>query len=1043
MSASSIRHNCVKELTRNSACRKALIIGLHSQDGYHLCRLLLSKGYTVWGTVKDVSSHRETRILTDSITLMELDLFDTESIKSVLLKTGRTLTPNEQLEIYCLAAVSQVAKGVTDPVQSANANALGPIRLLKNVVDLGLTERVRCFFAASSEIFGRDPVNSPQNEDTPCLPTSPYGMAKAFMMRQVQFYREYYGIFACSGILYNHESEVRPPSFVTRKVTLTASAISKGLMGCLEIGDLAAERDWGHADDFVNGMWLMLQSDTAEEYLFCTGKLHTVRELVEIAFSTVDIQLRWQGTGIDEVGIDDATNEVRVRVNPMFYTPEEGKYRELTKVKPNAKIVGDYTKASKNLGWHQTYDFEDTIKSMALSDLSLHDEEILQKLNLINDERSNGSDTCLSRDISTSHIQSPLNRFEPGRRLKEVLSQESDYVYIIAEIGINHDGCLQTALRLIDAAKDAGVDAVKFQKRHLPSIYNESTIDDPNSQEWNIEYLVETLKVTELSETDFDTIQAHCNRLQLDLIITPFDEISADFVHSRSVVAFKNASCNMLNFKLIDRMVAKRLPVLISTGMWTDEEIKMAVTYLNAKDVQYSLLLSNSTYPCPYEDISLSYLKKLSEYVPVVGYSGHERGTFIPVAAVAMGARIIEKHITFDKSKSGLDHKASMEPDEWREMVRQIRVLETSMGKYKTANQAELLARQSFCLSPYAKRDFKQGDVLTENDFIWRAPGKGLYQHEISEYMGKPAVLEIKSGDCLSKSHFHTNTLGIAEWSIPNYSKMWGVKCRFHDFLDYSVLSAPVVEFHCSQKDIYDSTTGICSATSQLVVHAPEIVDMMLVDICSQDERQKTLSLNILQDTITKTIELSRQFPGKPKLVVHFGGMKLDPARDEETVRKDLLRRAVSSFEALKYDPDEIEILPENLPPKPWYLGGEWNQYGFMTADDMIQFCEHFDLKMTFDICHAQLYCKSCDEDLVDYTRRVRPFVSHLHISDATGIGGEGVQIHEGEIDFEGVFTELKDCRCSWVTEVWAGHTDNGQGVYKSMLELQKYQHLL
>ena len=192
MSASSIRHNCVKEPTKNSACRKALIIGLHSQDGYHLCRLLLRKGYTVWGTVKDVSSHRETRILTDSITLMELDLFDTESIKSVLLKTGRTLTPNEQLEIYCLAAVSQVAKGVTDPVQSANANALGPIRLLTNIVDLELTERVRCFFAASSEIFGRDPVNSPQNEDTPCLPTSPYGMAKAFMMRQVQFYREYY-----------------------------------------------------------------------------------------------------------------------------------------------------------------------------------------------------------------------------------------------------------------------------------------------------------------------------------------------------------------------------------------------------------------------------------------------------------------------------------------------------------------------------------------------------------------------------------------------------------------------------------------------------------------------------------------------------------------------------------------------------------------------------------------------------------------------------------------------------------------------------------
>lgn len=141
---------------------------------------------------------------------------------------------------------------------------------------------------------------------------------------------------------------------------------------------------------------------------------------MEVAFSTANIQLRWRGTGLDEVGIDDAMNEIRVRVNPTFYAPEEGKYRELTKVKPNAKIVGDYTKASKNLGWHQTYNFQDKSKSMMLHDLSLSD-EILQKLNLLTDERSNGSETCLSRDISTSHIQSSLNPFEPDRRLKEVL----------------------------------------------------------------------------------------------------------------------------------------------------------------------------------------------------------------------------------------------------------------------------------------------------------------------------------------------------------------------------------------------------------------------------------------------------------------------------------------------------------------------------------------------------------------------------------------------------------------------------------------------
>ena len=679
-----------------------------------------------------------------------------------------------------------------------------------------------------------------------------------------------------------------------------------------------------------------------------------------------------------------------------------------------------------------------------MHDLSMRDEDILSELGI---EANNSLTHHTEVHQESTRVDSDdlhlKEVFEPGKRLTEVLSKESDYVYIIAEIGINHDGCLQSALGLIDAAKEAGVDAVKFQKRHLPSIYKASTIDDPNSQEWNIEYLIETLKVVELSENDFDIIQAHCNKLQVDLIITPFDEISTDYVFEQGIVAFKNASCNMLNFKLMDRMISKGLPILISTGMWTDEEIKIAVTYLDAKNARYALLLSNSTYPCPYEDICLSYLHKLSEYAPVIGYSGHERGTFIPIAAVAMGARIIEKHITFDKTKIGLDHKASMEPHEWREMVSQIRILQKSMDKTKIANQAELLARQSFCLSPYATKDLKKGEMLAENDFIWRAPGKGIYQHEILEYIGKPVMLPVASGDCISKSNFEASTLAKSEWKIPGFGKKWGVKCRFHDFLEYSVLSAPVVEFHCSQKDIYDSASGICSASSQLIIHAPEIVDKMLVDICSQDELQRTLSLNILQDTIKKTIELSSGFPGKPKLVVHFGGMQLNAAQDEKALRKSLLARAISSFEMLKYNPDEIEILPENLPPKPWYLGGEWNQYGFMTEDDMIDFCEHFGLKMTFDICHAQLYCKSCDQDLVEYARQVKPFVSHLHISDATGIGGEGVQIHEGEVDFNSVFMELADCNCSWVTEIWAGHTNNGQGVYDSMLELKKYRQYL
>ncbi len=629
----------------------------------------------------------------------------------------------------------------------------------------------------------------------------------------------------------------------------------------------------------------------------------------------------------------------------------------------------------------------------------------------------------------------------PGKILSEVLLGKTQHVYVIAEIGINHDGSLQTALDLIAAAKKAGVDAVKFQKRDIYSIYNKNVIDDPNSQEWNIEYLINELKELELSLEDYTAIQERCTALELDLIITPFDIPSTDFVSERGVVAFKNASCNMTNLQLLDHMLSKNLPLLISTGMWSDKEIKYAAGYLEAKGATFSLLLSNSTYPCPYGDISLSYLHKLKEYCPrtVVGYSGHERGTFIPVAAVAMGARIIEKHITFDKNKTGLDHKASMEPHEWAEMVQNIRLLQTSLGKSKSTNQAELLARQSFCLSPYAARDISKATTLTEDDFILRAPGKGLFQHQLDDFLGKPVCVDISKGECISESHFSKGTLKIADWKIAPFRKKWGVKCRFHDFLEYSVLSSPVVEFHCSQKDIYDAVSGICSETSQLIVHAPEIVDRMLVDICASDDKQLALSLNILQDTINRTVELSKGFPGKPKLVVHFGGMQLAEAVDSETLRRNLLDRATQNFKKLNFDPDEIEILPENLPPKPWYLGGEWNQYGFMTVEDMMEFCNTFDLKMTFDICHAQLYCKSCDTSLVEYTRRVKHRVSHLHISDATGVNGEGVQMHEGEIEFDEVLCQFMDTDCSWVTEIWAGHTNNGQGTHKSMMELEKY----
>ena len=383
-----------------------------------------------------------------------------------------------------------------------------------------------------------------------------------------------------------------------------------------------------------------------------------------------------------------------------------------------------------------------------------------------------------------------------------------------------------------------------------------------------------------------------------------------------------------------------------------------------------------------------------------------------------------------------------MEPQEWKEMVNNLRLLEKSMGNEKVVNQAEILAKQSFCLSPYAVRDIKSGEKLESNMFELLAPGKGLLQHELKEFIGKEIKIQIKKGECISKSYFEDMVL-IKNWKIANFKNRWGVKCRFNDFLEYSVLSSPVVEFHCSQKDIYDSVTGISSNKSQLVVHAPEIVDRMLVDICSTNDEQVRKSLDILQHTINKTVKLSKNFKGKPKLVVHFGGMCLKPCNNVHHTQCQMFNRSIENFKKLNYDPDEIDVLPENLPPKPWYLGGEWNQYGFMTEKYMIEFCKKFNLKITYDICHAKLYCNYMKKDIVEYTKNIKQYISHVHISDTKGINGEGVQINEGDTNFESIFKELKDMDFSWVTEIWAGHINNGQGCYKSMKLLEPYKKLI
>ncbi len=642
-----------------------------------------------------------------------------------------------------------------------------------------------------------------------------------------------------------------------------------------------------------------------------------------------------------------------------------------------------------------------------------------------------------------------------SKKLKKVFTNKPGEkpIYVISEIGINHNGSIKTAIELIEASKKAGVDAVKFQKRNLKKIYAERILKKSNSAEWNFDYLIPLLKEVELSKADYEIIKKKCEKLNLDLIVTPYDEESAEFVNKLGVVAFKISSSDMTNLNLIKKCSSFNLPLIISTGMWTENDIKKCTNFYKKNKINYALLLTNSTYPTPYESLNLKFIEKLKKYSPVVGYSGHERGIFVPIAATAMGANIIEKHITFNREDvvkvgnkirksvaKGPDHKASLLPYEFKAMTKNIRALEKALGGIKNVNQAEIQNREAFAKSAVARRSLDKGEALEPKDVIFKSPGKGVFPHEIHNYYGKKLQRNIPRDSYISHYDFRKE-MPISKWKKFNFKNKWGVKCRFHDFEKYKVLKPPVIEFHCSETDLATDFTGK-SKDSELIVHAPEVMSRELVDLCSENERIVKKSLDIIRKTIDKTLKIAKNFPkATPKMVIHIGGMKLNSVAEDPN--KKMIENAIVNFKKLKYPKNQLAILPENLPPRPWYLGGEWHQYGFGPAEDIKKFCGELDLGMTFDICHAALHCNYYNIELSDYIKKIKHLIKHAHISDAKGISGEGVQVEEGEIDFKKELLLLKNKRFSWVPEIWSGHLHSGAGVYSALKRLEKYHNLL
>jgi len=347
--------------------KRALITGVTGQDGSYLVRFLLAKGYEVHGIKRRASSYNTQRI--DDIyqdpheagrrfILHYGDLTDATN----LIRIVQQVRPDE---IYNLAAQSHVAVSFESPEYTADSVGLGTLRLLEAIRILGLERTTRFYQASTSELYGKT-AQSPQNEQTPFYPRSPYGAAKLYAYWITVNYREAYGMFACNGILFNHESPVRGETFVTRKITRALARITLGLQDRLWLGNLDARRDWGHAEDFVRAQWLMLQQDEPADYVIATGRQHSVREFVEAAGRELGMDIRWQGRGVEETGIDAASGRTVVAVDPRYFRPTEVE-----------TLLGDASLARERLGWEPRIGFAELVAEMAAADLRLAERDRL------------------------------------------------------------------------------------------------------------------------------------------------------------------------------------------------------------------------------------------------------------------------------------------------------------------------------------------------------------------------------------------------------------------------------------------------------------------------------------------------------------------------------------------------------------------------------------------------------------------------------------------------------------------------------------------
>lgn len=614
-----------------------------------------------------------------------------------------------------------------------------------------------------------------------------------------------------------------------------------------------------------------------------------------------------------------------------------------------------------------------------------------------------------------------------------------DPTYIIAEIGLNHQGDIQLAKKLIDAAIKAKADCAKFQKRSLKKVYKSDVLKNIDKEEQGGQYILRNLLKTDLSNENITELARYCEEKNIDFMCTPWDEDSLSLLASLDVSSYKIGSPDMTNLPLLRQVAMLRRPILISTGMSFLSEIEQVVRYLNELNADFVLLHCNSTYPAPYHDINLRFLEKLKTLSEgLVGYSGHDQGISVSLAAVTMGARIIEKHLTLDRTMEGPDHRASLEPDEFAELVKQIRIVESSLGEeIRFMSRGEYLNRQVLSKSLVAAKSLKKGAILHHSDITVKSPGKGTSPLKISHFIGKKLIKRgVKKDEYLLESDVDARPVEYADYVKITTKHPWGVVARMSDIEQLLPCNSTFIEIHLTDSDINAGIIHTGKFDREIVVHGPEYNNNLLLDLSSLDEKIRTASVAFFNKAFAHARTFKKLFKNgnKPtKFVIHPGGFAMEKPLFEH--KAQLYTQLEKSLSELKTD--GFEPLIENMPSCPWFFGGQWFCTSFMDAHEIADFAKKTGYGIVWDTSHAALYCNYYHKDFLDYTKTILPVTKYIHISDASGVNGEGLQIGDGSIKFETIMPLLVKQDLWFLPEIWQGHKFNGEGFLKAVHKLK------